>query len=522
MALLAAAVHAGGAASPRGDVNGDGQVSISDARFLLNHLFREGDSPGCMEAADCDTNGTINVSDPVRILNHLFLGRPPLGELECASQGSAAPLDDPAALLEVLDVSIAGGEDGVGAIVIALSTPQPAAGYSLSLLMDPAVVAAVSSREARDLTGTLADGDGFVGGCYRDGRLDLGFLAELTEAGGALHAEEGGATVIEVPICLGEGARAGVYPLLLEDGEIVDESGRAIRPRLLGGSLIVAADLSEGAGCEAYPCPRPPDPHEDPPEELNAVFELRGAAVSPDETFSLPLFVRADAWIQGFSFSLDFDEEVLEATAIEKLIENPNGFTEAKFNNRNDRPGNSGVDEGYVYGVAAMSLVGEKHFDLPPDKDHEVFRLHFRLRPGAKAATTQVEFADGARQGNPIINMLIAYARGYTPDTAASFIFVDGHVNVLPEISTFIRGDSNGDGSVNLSDAERTLGHLFLGTRSPACYDAADANDDGAIDITDALRTLTFLFLGGEAIPPPYPAPGEDLTEDLLGCLWRR
>jgi hypothetical protein len=84
--------------------------------------------------------------------------------------------------------------------------------------------------------------------------------------------------------------------------------------------------------------------------------------------------------------------------------------------------------------------------------------------------------------------------------------------------SPFLRGDSNSDAVVNLSDAVFTLGALFAGGRSPACPDAADANDDGAIDIADPIATLSFLFTGAAPLPPPAGAPGDDPTPDDLSC----
>ncbi len=82
----------------------------------------------------------------------------------------------------------------------------------------------------------------------------------------------------------------------------------------------------------------------------------------------------------------------------------------------------------------------------------------------------------------------------------------------------FIRGDSNRDGRVDLSDASNTLGWLFLGAASLPCDDAADANDDASIGLSDAVFTLNFLFLGAGAPPPPFDIAGEDPTPDDLGC----
>lgn len=82
----------------------------------------------------------------------------------------------------------------------------------------------------------------------------------------------------------------------------------------------------------------------------------------------------------------------------------------------------------------------------------------------------------------------------------------------------FVRGDSNDDGALDLSDVLFTLNYLFLGTDTPSCLAAADSNDDGLIDLSDGIFFLGFLFQGSETLPLPFPELGVDPTPDL-GCL---
>ncbi len=83
---------------------------------------------------------------------------------------------------------------------------------------------------------------------------------------------------------------------------------------------------------------------------------------------------------------------------------------------------------------------------------------------------------------------------------------------------TFVRGQVNGDGAVDMADAIDLLHYLFLSGPAPGCRKAADLNDDGDIDIADPVRLLLFLFTGGPAIPQPYPDRGLDPTTDALSC----
>jgi len=70
----------------------------------------------------------------------------------------------------------------------------------------------------------------------------------------------------------------------------------------------------------------------------------------------------------------------------------------------------------------------------------------------------------------------------------------------------FRRGDSNGDGTVDLSDAVHLLDWLFLGGEVPGCLTASDGNGDLTHDLTDAVYLLGYLFLSGPVPPAPGPA----------------
>ena len=108
--------------------------------------------------------------------------------------------------------------------------------------------------------------------------------------------------------------------------------------------------------------------------------------------------------------------------------------------------------------------------------------------------------------------------------TSASFPRNSGAVYVVFGRDTIrsprFRRGATGDADVlDLSDAIRLLGYLFLGDAEPPCLDAADADDSGTLDVTDAVRVLAYLFLGGEAPSDPGPLScGVDPTGDALGC----
>jgi len=59
-----------------GDVNGDADVNVADAVYLINWIFKGGPAPKRMSEADADCDGKTNISDAVYIINYIFKGGP--------------------------------------------------------------------------------------------------------------------------------------------------------------------------------------------------------------------------------------------------------------------------------------------------------------------------------------------------------------------------------------------------------------------------------------------------------------
>ncbi|MBI4583008.1 MAG: hypothetical protein HY717_03145 [Planctomycetes bacterium] len=79
--------------------------------------------------------------------------------------------------------------------------------------------------------------------------------------------------------------------------------------------------------------------------------------------------------------------------------------------------------------------------------------------------------------------------------------------SLLKEVK-YLRGDVDGSGEADVSDAIGILIFLFVDGKLPKCLSAFDADDSGAVDITDPIALLNFLFLGGEPPPAPFSACG--------------
>lgn len=63
--------------SQTGDANGDCMVNVSDAVYLINYVFKNGDAPVPLEAGDPNCDGSVNVGDAVTIINFVFKGGDP-------------------------------------------------------------------------------------------------------------------------------------------------------------------------------------------------------------------------------------------------------------------------------------------------------------------------------------------------------------------------------------------------------------------------------------------------------------
>ena len=57
-----------------GDVNGDGNVNISDVTTLIDYLLSSDATQAVVEAADCDQDGNINISDVTALIDYLLSG----------------------------------------------------------------------------------------------------------------------------------------------------------------------------------------------------------------------------------------------------------------------------------------------------------------------------------------------------------------------------------------------------------------------------------------------------------------
>jgi hypothetical protein len=117
----------------------------------------------------------------------------------------------------------------------------------------------------------------------------------------------------------------------------------------------------------------------------------------------------------------------------------------------------------------------------------------------------------------PELHLAVDCYGSLNTDPRLPFGSVDGAFGCGGASPTFARGDCNGDGRKDLSDAVFDLNHLFSGGRAPRCVEACNTNGDGRNDISDAVYLLGHLFLGGPPPGAPFPGCGAPPAPGL-GC----
>jgi hypothetical protein len=121
--------------------------------------------------------------------------------------------------------------------------------------------------------------------------------------------------------------------------------------------------------------------------------------------------------------------------------------------------------------------------------------------------------------GNPPLSNSIVVT---TPEKGARTVFpaISGGKVIVKQIEnpSFLRGDTNGSGKLDLADHVYLINYVFRKGPKPPCMDAADVDDNGLIEFLDMVLILDYLFEATFVPPPPFPDYGKDTTPDALNC----
>lgn len=279
---------------------------------------------------------------------------------------------------------------------------------------------------------------------------------------------------------------------------------------------------------EVIPPPFPeigPDPTEDDfdcrvyevsgPLPTNDQLKLGDVEARPGALVAVPLIVRSSAHLSAFQAVVRYDPVVFtpvqpegDALIAAALRGSALGPLPSPYLSLLDFP-----EEGLFRLGFLPSYVEPVSIDPEPDRDQVIVNILGVVSPQAeRGSQTVLQFSEQETDFGVFQSETTQYGDPRLPGT-----LVGGSITIRPLVP-FVRGDSNIDGRVDISDAIHMLRYMFAGGAAPECRDAADVNDNGANEISDSVGLLTFLFVGGLPPQDPWPDCGVDDEDDLLDC----
>lgn len=292
--------------------------------------------------------------------------------------------------------------------------------------------------------------------------------------------------------------------------------GRTRRPeRITDGEIWAGDPVEERALCA------PPD--RCAPDSLRLRFGRREDRLSQrtarkgDEIAARVVFDVVSAKVQGWALGVRHDParlEWLEADFAPEMrdIMGPDLY----FPAQNPMPAEGEPVPGFI-AAAVFSSVPPPGKVLPVGEDFPAVVAKYRVIADLDPdLPTRLEFSDSLNPPNspPTKVGLTVDGRTLRPER-----ITDGLVFGEKRVP-FRRGDVNGDGRINVSDAAACARYLFVGQGSVfRCEEIYDADADGRLDISDPIHLLAYLFLGQPAPPEPFLACGSGAgSSGSLGC----
>lgn len=197
--------------------------------------------------------------------------------------------------------------------------------------------------------------------------------------------------------------------------------------------------------------------------------------------------------VQGWSYGACNDTAMLTCTGA------ADGSTTATVKNGSPPDFNqiSVFDEGFTCGVV-ICFTGCA--TLAPGTGYE---LNVASYSCTAEGSTSVSFCDSL--GSPAVATVVVVG-GASVAPIQNSGTVDCSVVVTHD---WIRGDANGDSTVNIGDGIWIISELFLGGAASSCAVSRDSNGDGNVDAADAVHIFSYRFLNGPMPSAPFPGCGQ-------------
>jgi hypothetical protein len=236
---------------------------------------------------------------------------------------------------------------------------------------------------------------------------------------------------------------------------------------------------------------------------------MEDLTVSPGALgFGVPVLVDTSQARQGFTIAVKYDPAVLRLVT----VEGPGGrrpsvdLTGTACEAAEWADGRCLPDEGRFYWSVLTDLTSPAQAVIPAGKGQILVKLYFDAVAAEPTSTSiALESGLGSIPGRWTTILATKGMAPTHPELVAGTVSVAGPI----ENRRFLRGNCNGDGTLDIADAVSVLGYLFLGDAAPSCREACNTNSDAGIDLSDAVYLLLHLFTGGGPMAPPFPGCDE-------------
>lgn len=234
-------------------------------------------------------------------------------------------------------------------------------------------------------------------------------------------------------------------------------------------------------------------------QEQPSILQFASADVTQGDRVSLPIKSITDFPFQGFSIAAAYDPSVISIVDITIY----DTITEAV---------STDYFQANLYPEKGQFIIGVLVDLVPPYDDRQIpgpgipvtlIQVIFDAMLSIPPTTTALRFVNGIGEP-PISNVFSVSNQAIPPDQ-----LIDGVIRISGP-PFFVRGDSNQDGKLDISDPVFINNYLFYHGDVPPCRDAADLNDDERLDLADTVYALRYLFLHGNPPALPFPDPGQD------------
>lgn len=135
-----------------------------------------------------------------------------------------------------------------------------------------------------------------------------------------------------------------------------------------------------------------------------------------------------------------------------------------------------------VDGSLEIASPSSRAFQLGPDSAEAI---GWGVMAAAATNASSPNFAVEGTAGQPVVGV----------SSSPSFGMSQGYLS--EPVPSYLCGDANGDGTVNITDAVYLINYIFGGGPAPEPLVAGDVNCDETVNITDAVYLITYIFGGG-------------------------